>query len=362
MLYSLLRTALYAISGSDAEKAHIAAIQLLKFLQRHPALLGLVETWQSRGIAEDKPGVMCGIRFPNRFGMAAGFDKHAEVIPALAALGFGFVEVGAILPYAQAGNPRPRVFRLDGGHAAINRMGFNSVGVEAARANWAALAKVKIPVIVNIGKMATTDVADIARVADDYETVVRTLHTLGELLCANVSSPNTKDLRSLQTTGLRQLVERMRKADNECRKAIHMPPRPLLVKVAPDLKEYELDVVIDEAMAGGAAGFIFGNTHMAWPDWVKQRYGDNRELFTVDGRQKGGGYSGNGTFSRTLEMVRQGRRRAPKAGIVACGGVCLGTHARQAVDESADLVQAYTGLIAHGPELIRESRKELAWP
>lgn len=357
-MYPLIQDYLFGASQEDAEVAHIKAIRMLQWLQRHPAAMALVRAWYSRGVPEERAHTMCGVKFPNRIGMAAGFDKHAEVMAALAAFGFGFIEVGAILPYAQPGRERPRVFRLRDGRAIINRMGFNSVGAEEVLRNWQGVPAVPVPVIVNMGKMAKTPNE---RAADDYLNVMSILVDKGDMLTANISSPNTDGLRDLQTQGLRRLIERMYLHEAGQRRSIGKSPRAILVKLAPDLTEDERAYVVDEAMEGGASGFILSNTHLAWPAWVRREHGTDPQLFDkTTAVQMPGGYSGEGTHDYTLKAVAQVRRRAPSAGITAVGGLDHPWKVQAAVDQGADLVQMYTPLISKGPDLIRRSRIRLA--
>jgi dihydroorotate dehydrogenase len=270
-----------------------------------------------------------GLAFPNPLGLAAGFDKDAEVPDALLGLGFGFVEVGTVTPRPQKGNPRPRVFRLEAERAVINRLGFNNRGHDACAARLAARPKAGI-VGVNIG--ANKSSAD--RIAD-YERGVRRFAPLAAYLTVNVSSPNTPGLRDLQAReSLRELLGRVMGARGHS-------DVPVFLKIAPDLSEAELEDVASEAAAAGIAGAVVSNTTLARP-------------LPSDTRHAGeaGGLSGRPLFERsTATLARMRRFLGPEPALIAAGGVDSGEAALEKVRAGADLVQLYTGFVFGGPGL-----------
>ena len=275
-----------------------------------------------------------GLEFPNPLGMAAGFDKNAEVPRALLALGFGFVEVGTLTPRPQPGNPRPRLFRLPADRALVNRLGFNNRGYEAARARLAA-KRIEGVVGVNVGP--NKDAAD--RLAD-YELGVKTFAPFASYIAINISSPNTPGLRDLQRRdALDELVARVVGARDEA-----APRRPLLIKIAPDLDLRALDDVVAVCTARGVDGMIVSNTTIARPPSL--RNANAREA---------GGLSGRPLFEPSTRMLaRTFLRCAGAFPLIGCGGVDDAGSALAKIEAGATLVQLYTGLVYRGPSLIDE--------
>lgn len=344
MLYeNVLRPGLWRVSANDAEIAHRLTIRSLAALERVPGALELIRSTQK--IGEQEPVTLCGITFPNRLGLAAGCDKHAEALLALFALGFGHIEVGTILPRPQEGNPRPRLFRLPEDHSVINRMGFNSHGADTVAkrlARYRRLGPMPGPVGLSLGKMKTTDNA-VASV--DFIDVLRTLVLYGDYLAGNVSSPNTPELRELQGKAyLTALVRSIVEADRECRARLKLAPRPLFVKIAPDnMGRFALEQTLEAILEGGGSGVIVCNTTTERPESLVHPL-----------KNEAGGLSGPRLFSTTLALVRKVRELHPEMPIIAVGGISSRLDVIKALRAGADLVQIYTGLVFQGPKLIRD--------
>lgn len=275
---------------------------------------------------------------PNPIGIAAGFDKAAEVPDAMLKCGFGFAEVGSITPLPQPGNPRPRVFRLPEDAAVINRLGFNSGGLAAAAANLARRPRRGV-VGVNLGK--NRDAADAAA---DYARGAREFAPLADYLVVNVSSPNTPGLRALQSRGaLAEVLAAVRGA-------IPADGPPLLLKIAPDLGPEDRADIAALAGDGEVDGLIVGNTTVSRPDGLRARH-----------RTESGGLSGRPLFALATEiladMARRTERRVPLIGV---GGVASGADAYAKIRAGASLVQLYTALIYRGPALVGRIKRDLA--
>jgi dihydroorotate dehydrogenase len=275
---------------------------------------------------------VAGLDFPNPLGMAAGYDKNAEVPDALISLGFGFAEVGTITPKPQAGNPRPRIFRLEADGAVINRLGFNNEGHDAAHARLSARAGRRGIVGINIG--ANKDSAD--RVAD-YEEGVRRFAGLASYLTVNISSPNTPGLRDMQAReALAALLSRVAEA-----RAAVRPELPVFLKIAPDLGDADLEDIAQQVEVYGIEGVIVSNTTLA-------RTG----LCSANHAAETGGLSGKPLFQRsTIVLARMRRLVGPSRVLIGVGGVDSADTALEKIRAGADLVQLYTGLIYGGPAL-----------
>jgi dihydroorotate dehydrogenase len=321
----------------DAEVAHDRAIQVLEHAQAWAVGRAML-----RGLAGEvpsRPVRAFGVEFPNVLGVAAGFDKDVRVSRGLACLGFGHVEVGTLTPRPQAGNPKPRVFRLAEDHALINRMGFPNGGVDAALPRLIRLWELKgrrFRIGVSLGKQKETPLEDAAR---DYVAVMQRVLPYADYLAVNISSPNTPGLRELQGVDyLGSLLGELRAENTRLSAAQHIEPRPLLVKVAPDLTPDELDTIVDVALEQGMAGIIATNT-------TRSREGLSSPL-----REQEGGMSGAPLKARSTDIVtRIARRAGGKLTIVAVGGVYSAAGLREKMDAGAKLVQMYTGLVYEGP-------------
>jgi dihydroorotate dehydrogenase len=292
-----------------------------------------------------KPVELLGLKFRNRVGLAAGLDKDGVAVRGLFALGFGFVEVGTVTPRPQPGNPKPRLFRLPGDGALINRMGFNNAGAAALRARLVKLREQPLGpgcvVGVNIGKNKDTD---LQRAGDDYTEALRGVHDVADYITVNVSSPNTPGLRALQ--GARELATLLSAVVAERDSLLHGSSRvlPILTKLAPDLESGELHEIADVLLDAGVDGVITSNTTTSRPLGVPSRYAAEQ-----------GGLSGrplNALSARCIEHLQ--RRLAGRLPIIGVGGIDDVASASRLIDAGASLVQLYTGFIYRGPELIRE--------
>jgi dihydroorotate dehydrogenase len=277
-----------------------------------------------------------GLSFPNPVGLAAGFDKNAQVPDAMARLGFGFVECGTVTPRPQSGNPQPRLFRLAQDRAVINRLGFNNAGMAAAARN---LARRKAKGIVGINIGANKDSAD--RMAD-YTSAFAALSPLADYVTVNVSSPNTPGLRGLQN---KDELTRLLDSLTQTRKS----KIPLLLKIAPDLDGQALDDIAAVVRASSIEGLIVSNTTLARPPLASRHAGET------------GGLSGAPLFAPSTEILRQMRLRLGNAVIlVGVGGIASGADAYAKIRAGASLVQLYTALVYQGPGLVGRIKRELA--
>jgi dihydroorotate dehydrogenase len=324
-LYPLLRPLLFRV---DAERAHRLTVRALKL---KPA---------GKPPAAD-PALairVAGIDFPNPVGLAAGFDKDAEVPDAMLGLGFGFVEVGTLTPLSQAGNPRPRLFRLAEDRAVINRMGFNNGGQASALERL--LKRAERPGIVGVNIGANKDAAD--RIAD-YANGVRAMAPVASYLTVNISSPNTPGLRQLQDKGA---LDALLGAVIEARRGTRPP---IFLKVAPDLEPEDIADIAEISLARGIDGLIVSNTTVGRPP-LRSRYG-----------QEGGGLSG--APLRDLALQRLKDFRAATGGrlpLIAAGGIASAEDAYARIRAGASLVQLYSALVYEGPGLARRITRGLA--
>jgi dihydroorotate dehydrogenase len=277
-----------------------------------------------------------GLSFPNPIGLAAGFDKNAEVPRAMGKLGFGFVECGTVTPRPQAGNPRPRLFRLTEDGAVINRMGFNNQGMVGAAQNLG-LRRGKGITGINIG--ANKDSAD--RITD-YVEAFAALSPLADYVTVNVSSPNTPGLRGLQNQ------EELTLLLGALTQARGSKPVPLLLKIAPDLDGYALDDIAGVVQSSGIEGLIVSNTTIERP-LLRSRHANQT-----------GGLSGRPLFELSTEILRQMRQRLGNAvTLVGVGGISSGAEAYAKIRAGASLVQLYTALVYQGPGLVARIKREL---
>ena len=285
-----------------------------------------------------------GIDFPGRLGLAAGFDKDAKMFPALSALGFGFIEVGTVTPLAQPGNKKPRLFRLPKDNALINRMGFNNEGVKRMAVR---LARRKGRVIIG-GNIGRNKVTPNERAAQDYQVCFEVLFDRVDYFTVNVSSPNTPALRDLQekaplTSLLNSLQDLNRSKPN---------PKPILLKIAPDLNDTQLTDILDIVKDTGISGIIVANTTIS-RNGLKTDDTDLKKMGQ-------GGLSGQPLKDRTLELVKYFSNGLGKGCvIVAAGGISSPADAREMIEAGADLLQVYTSFIYQGPSLIASINREL---
>lgn len=336
-MYSLARSLLFRL---DPETAHGVSLSALGRLHR----LGLTGALGS-GRRVDDPVELMGLRFPNRVGLAAGLDKNADHLDALGALGFGFVEVGTVTPKPQAGNPRPRLFRLPEKGAIINRMGFNNAGIEHVIAN-VRRSRFTGVIGINIGKNLTTPVE---RAVDDYLACLTRAHEHAHYISINISSPNTPGLRNLQFGEhldglLGALREEGARLDRDAGRRV-----PLAVKIAPDMSIDEVTLVARALAANGIDAVIATNTTTARDAVAGLPHADEQ-----------GGLSGTPLFEASNTLVRELRRQLPAMPIIGVGGIDSASAAIAKHDAGADLVQLYTGFIYRGPALIGECARRMA--
>jgi dihydroorotate dehydrogenase len=324
----LVRPILFSLSP---EAAHNLAIRNLRAISSWPSVLRQLKRFQP----EPKPKTVFGLTFPNPIGLAAGFDKSGVAIPAWAALGFGFVEVGTVTAKAQSGNPKPRIFRYPEQQALINRLGFNNDGADMVAARLRTLRESghwpAIPVGINIGKSKITPIEN---AVDDYLCSFRLLAPLADYVVLNVSSPNTPGLRSLQEhNALEQLLAAIRRENETARK-------PVLLKIAPDLSLAELEQIIAACEQHAVAGIVATNTtldHSAIPA----------------ARDQTGGLSGRPLRERSTGFVDAITSRS-QLPVIASGGITDAASAREKLKAGAQLLQIYTGYVYRGPALLRE--------
>ena len=335
-MYHWLRPLLFKL---DAETAHGLTLYGLDVAWRSE-LMRLVAT-----PAADLPVEAFGIHFPNPVGLAAGLDKNADHLDALGALGFGFVEVGTVTPRPQIGNDRPRLFRLPQHEAIINRMGFNNGGVDALVRNVQA-SSYRGVLGINIGKNKDTPNE---KAVDDYLFCLERVYAHASYITVNISSPNTKGLRDLQEEAtLRRFIETLREAQERLGSQ-HGKRKPMLLKIAPDLSEIELDSMAEVLLAAGVDGVICTNTTI-----------DHSSVASDPRGNETGGLSGKPLRARATEVVRGMRQRlGDRIGIIGVGGIVEGDDAVEKINAGAKLVQIYSGLIYRGPALIAECVNEI---
>lgn len=330
-LYPLARASLFKM---DAEDAHHLTLRALGAAGR----TGLACALSAR--VPDAPRTVMGLTFRNPVGLAAGLDKDGAAIDGLAALGFGFIEVGTVTPSAQPGNSRPRVFRLREAEAVINRMGFPNEGVAAVCARLR-LRRFRGVCGVNIGKNAATP---LERAEGDYAACLEAVYPYADYVAVNVSSPNTVGLRELEVEGrLRPLLERLLEIRARLG-AEHGRRVPLLVKLSPDLSDEDLHSTASVIAALGLDGVIATNTTVRRPGVAGLPHAE--EL---------GGLSGAPLFAAAVATVRRLREAlGARTAIIGVGGIASAEAAREMLAAGADLLQVYTGLVYRGPSLVRE--------
>ncbi len=331
MLYSLARRVLF---GLDPEVAHDLALASLKTLQKSGTAALVARRGPAHGVK------VMGLEFPNPLGLAAGVDKNGEYIDALAALGFGFIEIGTVTPRPQPGNPQPRMFRLPEAQALINRMGFNNHGVDRMLEN-VKRARYRGVLGINIGKNFDTP---IERAADDYELCLARVYPYASYVAVNVSSPNTKDLRQLQ--GADELGALAGKLKTEQKRLADLHGRyvPLVLKIAPDLDDDALAAIAHALLKHQLDGVIATNTTVARDAVKGLRHAQER-----------GGLSGAPLRELSTAIIRKlAERLEGRIPIIGVGGVMNGEDARVKLAAGASLVQIYTGFVYRGPPLVGE--------
>ncbi|MDR7016232.1 quinone-dependent dihydroorotate dehydrogenase [Acinetobacter sp. 3657] len=328
MLYSLARPLLFTLAP---ERAHELTLSMLGKAQKFGLMHQKVPA---------KPVTCMGIEFPNPVGLAAGLDKNGAHIDALAALGFGFIEIGTITPRPQEGNPQPRLFRIPQAKAIINRMGFNNDGVDQLIENVKA-ANFKGVLGINIGKNADTPVED---AVSDYLICLEKVYNYASYITVNISSPNTKNLRSLQSgDALTELLKTLKDRQLELSQQYNHYV-PLVLKVAPDLTPEDIDFIAAQLLKFKIDGLIVTNTTLGREGVENLPYGD-----------ESGGLSGAPVFEKSTECLRQFstvlKGQIPLIGV---GGILSGDQAVAKQQAGASLIQIYSGLIYTGPVLVKD--------
>lgn len=339
-MYGLIRSLLFRV---DPEKVHYWAMARLQSAYKNPLLRPLLRnsfTVKDHSLER----TLWGITFPNPVGLGAGFDKDARWVDELACLGFGFVEIGTLTPRPQPGNDKPRLFRLRADSAVINRMGFNNGGSKVA-AERLKRRKERIIIGGNIGK--NKDTANEAA-GDDYEQSFRDLYEVVDYFVVNVSSPNTPGLRALQDKEPLTAILNRLKALNDSLGA----PKPLLLKIAPDLTDSQLDDIVEIVQATGIQGVVATNTTI-----------NRSSLATPESTVKSigaGGLSGKPLRERATEVIRYLHQKSNGSiPIIAVGGIFTAADAQEKLDAGASLVQVYTGFIYEGPAIAKNICKGL---
>jgi dihydroorotate dehydrogenase len=347
LIYQLAKELLFRL---DAEAAHDLVTRQMARAQSIPLLLSAVARAMK---AEATPRTLCGLRFANPFGIAAGFDKNAELVPMLVALGFGFVEIGTVTLRPQPGNPKPRMFRYPAQEALVNRLGFNNEGAAAVASrleqHWHALGADELrehpPLFVNIGK--NKDVS-LEAAAENYVAAYELLAPVADAVVVNVSSPNTPSLRDLQRPEqLEVILSALREARNRVEFVRPAGEHPIFVKIAPDLDDTQLAEICELAKSK-ADGLTATNTTI-----------DKTRL--AAGGVETGGISGRPVFEPSTRILREARRRVgPGFPLIGVGGVMGAAEARAKLEAGADLVQGYTGFVYRGPTFARDVVRGLA--
>ena len=352
-MYKLLRSFLFLFGP---EGVHYFSMNGLKLLCKIPGVKKLIAS--NFKLQEGKPYEFLNLQFPNRVGLGAGFDKNAKYLNELEALGFGFVEIGTVTPRPQPGNDKPRLFRLPKDKALINRMGFNNDGVEVVAGRlkkWRKSLESELPtpnsrLIIggNIGKNKITPNEDAWK---DYEICFNALHDHVDYFVVNVSSPNTPGLRELQEKdSLRKILSNLQ-IQNSSRPQQDKIQKPILLKIAPDLTEGQLDDVIDLAMEIKLDGLVATNTTIS-------REGLGLQSSVVS--RQSGGLSGLPLKQRSTEVVKYiCQKTNGKIPVIASGGIFTGADAKEKIDAGASLVQVWTGFIYEGPSIVKNICKSL---
>jgi dihydroorotate dehydrogenase len=320
----------------DAETAHHLTIGLLQRASHFDHALRVLKPFQ----ASSKPKTLFGLEFPNPIGLAAGLDKNGVALPAWAALGFGFIEIGTVTAKAQPGNPKPRIFRLPQQQALINRLGFNNDGADAIAQRLAALRESgrwpAVPVGINIGKSRATP---LEQATEDYLYSFRLLRDFADYITLNISSPNTPGLRELQEP------EKLSELLYAIGKDAGTAPKPLVLKISPELSGAELKAILAVCEENGVSGIIATNTTLDHSSIAPQL-------------DQTGGLSGAPLRDKSTALVREINARSTIP-VIASGGIFDAESAREKFQAGALLIQLYTGLVYRGPQLLREIKDSL---
>ncbi len=330
-LYALAKPFLFQL---DAENAHDLTLKSLKFAEKYGLLALLPKP------PESQPKTVMGLTFPNLVGLAAGLDKNGAVIDGMAALGFGFLEIGTITPRSQPGNPKPRLFRVKEAEGIINRFGFNNLGVDNLIQNVQA-SKYRGILGINIGKNFDTPND---RAVDDYLICMRKVYAHASYITVNISSPNTKNLRQLQEKDALDALLATLKAEQKILADKYGKYVPIALKIAPDLDEMQIIEIADLLKLHQFDGVIATNTTLA------------REMVVgLSNASETGGLSGAPVREKSSLVISQlSKQLAGELPIIGVGGILSGADAAEKIAAGADLVQVYSGLIYRGPSLVRD--------
>ncbi|MEI7574878.1 MAG: quinone-dependent dihydroorotate dehydrogenase [Methylotenera sp.] len=335
-IYSLASPLLFQF---DAESIHDFTLKSLNIAER----LGALSLYPSPPVCQSRQ--VMGITFPNPVGLAAGLDKNAAVIDAMAALGFGFIEVGTVTPRPQPGNPKPRLFRLKEAQGIVNRFGFNNLGVDHLIEN-VKVAKYKGVLGINIGKNFDTPMEN---AVDDYLICMQKVYAHATYITVNISSPNTKNLRALQEKeALAHLLATLKLEQTKLANQ-HGKYVPITLKIAPDLEFEQINEIADLLMEHNIDGVIATNTTL-----------DRDSVQGIEHAEEAGGLSGAPVRKKSTLVIQQLSQRLQGAvPIIGVGGILSGADAVEKIAAGADLVQVYSGLIYKGPKLVHDICKSL---
>jgi len=337
-MYKLAKPFLFKM---DPESAHHLIIDGMGTAAKVPGMPGLLSAiWGTKSSPELAVDLF-GLHFQHPVGLAAGLDKNAKAVTGLSRIGLSFMEVGTVTPKGQSGNEQPRLFRLPPDEALINRMGFNNDGADAMAERLAKLGRRKIPLAVNIGKNKVTPNE---KAADDYRACVQKLFPYGDFFVVNISSPNTPDLRALQHGDeLRELLDAVKDEMGKQAERHGEMPKPILVKIAPDNTEEQLEYMAEAIQLSGMSGIIATNTTIS------------RDGLTHDNAGETGGLSGRPLTQRSTEIIRSLYRMTKgKLPIIGSGGIFTAGDAYEKILAGASLVEVYTAMIYKGPGLLKE--------
>jgi dihydroorotate dehydrogenase len=345
VVYKLIRRGLFRFGGGDPEVAHHRTSAILA--RTGPLLRPL-----RRYFHVERPTTVFGVQFPNPVGLAAGMDKDGTTLRAWPSLGFGFVEAGTVTALPQPGNPKPRLFRLPDSEAVINRMGFNNAGAEALAKRLATARALPVPLGISIGKSKAVPVE---QAVEDYRTSLRALYPYGDYFAVNVSSPNTPGLRGLQDrNALSELLAELTLQGGAIAERAGSKPRPLLVKIAPDLSDDAIAEVLEVCDEHAISGVIATNTTLS-----------REGLAPSDQHLAGeaGGLSGRPLAARAREVVEfVHKETGGRLPIIGVGGILDPDDAARMFDAGASLIQLYTGFIYAGPGLVRRINRHHGSP
>ena len=335
-IYSIAKPLLFQL---DAEKAHDLTLTSLRFAEK----AGLLSLYPSA--PKCQPKTVMGIEFPNSVGLAAGLDKNGVVIDGMAALGFGFIEIGTVTPRPQPGNPKPRLFRVKQAQGIINRFGFNNLGVDQLIRNVRA-AKYRGVLGINIGKNFDTPNE---RAVDDYLIGLRKVYPYATYITVNISSPNTKNLRQLQEKEALDALLATLKAEQKILADQHGKYVPIALKIAPDLDAQQIIEIADLLKQHAFDGVIATNTTL-----------DREAVKGMLHAEEAGGLSGAPVRQKSTQVIQQlSQQLAGELPIIGVGGILSGADAAEKISAGASLVQLYSGLIYRGPQLVHEVCRSL---